>query len=151
MFRKIMIGDKETDFKCSAATSILYKRLFGRSLTDDRGKLAAVSQKATAINRKLLALREDSEDNQNEIIELLASDSSITEMASMTQEIVPQMAYIMWLEGKKPQRELFRELTDDGFVLWLSGFDPNDLINSASEFFELWNGTNKTNSNLKNV
>lgn len=151
MFRKIMVGDKETDFKCSAATSILYKRLFGKSLVDEMGRLAAVSQKATRLNQKLAALRADDADNQDEIIELLSSDTNITEMAAMTQEIVPQMAYIMWLEANKPQRELFQGLTEDSFILWLSNFDAPALTNCASDFFELWNGTSKTNSNLKNV
>lgn len=149
MFRQINVGGKDVKFQCSAATQVLYKRLFGKSLPSEMGKLAEAGQKAQKMTEKLTALRE--EDNNEQVIELLAEDNSIMDLSAMTQEIVPQMAYIMWLEGNCQQRDVFQGLTQEGFVSWLTNWEPQDLINSSAEFFELWNGTNKTNSNLKNV
>lgn len=149
MFRQINVGGKDVKFQCSAATQVLYKRLFGKSLPSEMGKLAEAGQKAQKMTEKLTALRE--EDNNEKVIELLAEDNSIMGLSAMTQEIVPQMAYIMWLEGNCQQRDVFQGLTQEGFVSWLTNWEPQDLINSSAEFFELWNGTNKTNSNLKNV
>lgn len=149
MFRQINVGGKDVKFQCSAATQVLYKRLFGKSLPSEMGKLAEAGQKAQKMTEKLTALRE--EDNNEKVIELLAEDNSIMDLSAMTQEIVPQMAYIMWLEGNCQQRDVFQGLTQEGFVSWLTNWEPQDLINSSAEFFELWNGTNKTNSNLKNV
>jgi len=149
MFRQINVGGKDVKFQCSAATQVLYKRLFGKSLPSEMGKLAEAGQKAQKMTEKLTALRE--EDNNEKVIELLAEDNSIMDLSAMTQEIVPQIAYIMWLEGNCQQRDVFQGLTQEGFVSWLTNWEPQDLINSSAEFFELWNGTNKTNSNLKNV
>jgi len=149
MFRQINVGGKDVKFQCSAATQVLYKRLFGKSLPSEMGKLAEAGQKAQKMTEKLTALRE--EDNNEKVIELLAEDNSIMDLSAMTQEIVPQIAYIMWLEGNCQQRDVFQGLTQEGFVSWLTNWEPQDLINSSAEFFELWNGTNKTNSNLKNA
>ncbi len=149
MFRQINVGGKDVKFQCSAATQVLYKRLFGKSLPSEMGKLAEAGQKAQKMTEKLAELRE--EDNNEKVIELLAEDNSIMDLSAMTQEIVPQIAYIMWLEGNCQQRDVFQGLTQEGFVSWLTNWEPQDLINSSAEFFELWNGTNKTNSNLKNA
>lgn len=149
MFRQINVGGKDVKFQCSAATQVLYKRLFGKSLPSEMGKLAEAGQKAQKMTEKLAALRE--KDNNEKVIELLAEDNSIMDLSAMTQEIVPQIAYIMWLEGNCQQRDVFQGLTQEGFVSWLTNWEPQDLINSSAEFFELWNGTNKTNSSLKNV
>jgi hypothetical protein len=159
MFKKIIIGNKEVDFKCSAATSILYKRLFGKSLTEEVSALAKMSQNAFKLKDKWESMLaeiteettdEEKEKRQQEIVELLASDDSLTQMASMTENLTPQMAYIMWLEANKPQREVFAGLTDEAYLLWLSSFDKSDLSDASSELLGLWNSSNKQNSKLKN-
>lgn len=152
MFKKLMVGGKETDFKCSAATSILYKRLFGKSLTTEMTDLAQLSSAAFELKRKWDLISEsDAEDKNEKIAELLSSDSSLGDMAEMTERITPQMAYIMWLEANKPQREVFAGLTEEAYILWLSSWDVDDLSNLSGDILDLWNRTNKTNSNLKNV
>lgn len=152
MFKKLMVGGKETDFKCSAATSILYKRLFGKSLTTEMTDLAQLSSAAFELKRKWDLISESDAEYKNEkIAELLSSDSSLGDMAEMTERITPQMAYIMWLEANKPQREVFAGLTEEAYILWLSSWDVDDLSNLSGDILDLWNRTNKTNSNLKNV
>jgi len=152
MFKKMMVGGKETEFKCSAATSILYKRLFGKSLTKEMTDLTTMSKAALKLRNRWQALQEsEDETKQDAILELLSSDSSLADLAEMTERLTPQMAYIMWLEANKPQRELFQNLTEDAYILWLSGIDKDDLNDLSGDFIELWNSTNKTHSALKNV
>lgn len=149
MFRKINVGNKDEDFKCSAATSILYKRLFGVSLTADITKLATVSKEAEALKKKLANI--SGEDKTSELVDLLANNTALVDLTNMMNQLIPQMAYIMWLEANKTQREVFQELTQEAFIMWLSGYEPDAIINSAGEFLDLWNATEKTNSSLKNV
>ena len=151
MFRNILVNGNETKFQCSAATGILYKRLFGKSLPSEMGKLAEAGRNAQRINERLHILREKEDTDPQELIDLLSEDSSLMELSAMTQEIVPQMAYIMWLEGNFVYREINQRLTMDSYIEWLTKYESNDIINISSEIFELWNGTNKTNSNLKNA
>lgn len=152
MFKKLMVGGKETDFKCSAATSILYKRLFGKSLTKEMTELASMSQSAFKLRNQWEKLNEEGgEENKQAIIDLLSSDTSLADLADMTERLTPQMAYIMWLEANKPQRELFQNLTEDAYIMWLSGIDKDDLSSLSGDFIELWNSTNQTHSSLKNV
>lgn len=149
MFKKIVIKGSEYDFKCSAATSILYKRLFGKSLQNEMIEFAGVSSQAVKFKNKWESLNADG--NIEKITELLANDDSLVKLSTMTAEVVPQMAYVMWLEANKPQREVFQGLTEDAYISWLSGFDSDDLTGISGEIIELWNGSQKTHSNLKNA
>ena len=148
MIRKIIVGNDAQNFKCSAATSILYKRLFGQSLTGEMTKIVQLSNNAKELQAKLATIKDE---NREELVELLANDTSLVDLSNMTNELIPQMAYIMWLEANKPQREVFAGLTQDAYIMWLSGFESDALINASAEFFELWNATGNTHSNLKNV
>lgn len=151
MYKKIAIDGKDVDFKCSAATSILYKRLFGKSLSSEITDMAKQSAEAYRMLDELTKLQENKEENQEAILELLAENPALTKVTETTEKIGPQMAYIMWLEANKPQRELFQCLTDDAFVLWLSSFDKGDMSNVYSELLNFWNASNnKSYSNLKN-
>lgn len=144
MIRKINIGNKDEDFKCSAATSILYKRLFGTSLTTEITKLASVTKSAEEVRKKLSNLQ------GQDLVDLLANDTSLVDLTNTMNQIVPQMAYIMWLEANKPQKEVFKGLTQEDYILWLSEYEPNDLVNASGEFIDLWNATDRTYSSLKN-
>jgi len=144
MIRKINVGNKDEDFKCSAATSILYKRLFGISLTTEITKLATITKSAEEVRKKLSNLQ------GQDLVDLLANDTSLVDLTNTMTQIVPQMAYIMWLEANKPQKEVFRALTQEDYILWLSEYEPNDLVTASGEFIDLWNATDRTYSLLKN-
>lgn len=153
MYKKIEIKGKDVDFKCSAATSILYKRLFGKSLSEEMTEIAKQSASAYKMLDELSKLqknKENKEENKEAILNLLADNPSLVSVTEKTEKIGPQMAYIMWLEANKPQRELFQCLTEDAYISWLSDFDKGDMTNVYSELLAFWNGTNKTYSNPKN-
>ena len=151
MFKKITIDGKEVDFKCSAATSILYKRLFGKSLSTDIADMAKESAVAYKMLDELNKLQENKEENKEAILNLLAENQSLVQVTEKTEKIGPQMAYIMWLEANKPQRDLFQCLTEEEYIKWLSGFDKSDMAGVYSDLLNLWNSTNKNYSKLKNA
>lgn len=170
MFKKIEINGREESFKCSAATTILYKRLFGKSLQNEMVKMGSYSKNALTLKEDLARLSEryglksddpDSENKidpeaknayQEELINILSEQTdAIMKISEMTSELAPQMAYIMWLEANKPQRELFKELNEESYINWLSNFDSTALTAISGDLFDLWNGTSKTYSKLKNV
>lgn len=170
MFKKIEINGKEESFKCSAATTILYKRLFGKSLQNEMVKMGTISKNALTLKEDLARLSEkyglknDDPDSENiispevknayqeELVTILSEQTdSIMKISEMTSELAPQMAYIMWLEANKPQRELFKELNEESYINWLSNFDSTALTAISGDLFDLWNGTSKTYSKLKNV
>lgn len=150
MYKKIEIKGKDVDFKCSAATSILYKRLFGKSLSAEVTAMANESAKAYKMLEQLNKLQENKDENTEAILELLSENPALINVSQTTEKIGPQMAYIMWLEANKPQRELFQCLTEDAYISWLSDFDKGDMANVYSELLEFWNGSNKSYSKLKN-
>lgn len=150
MYKKIEIKGKDVDFKCSAATSILYKRLFGKSLSAEVTEMANESAKAYKMLEQLNKLKENKDENTEEILNLLADNPALVSVTEKTEKIGPQMAYIMWLEANKPQRELFQCLTEDAYISWLSDFDKGDMANVYTELLEFWNGSNKSYSKLKN-
>lgn len=151
MYKKINIDGNSVDFKCSAATNILYKRLFGKSLSTEIASMATLSSSAYKMIEELNKLQENKEENNEKILDLLAENTSIVDLTDRTEKIGPQMAYIMWLEANKPQRELFQRLTEEAYILWLTSFEKGDMNNVYTELMNLWTDTNKTNSNLKNV
>jgi hypothetical protein len=151
MYKKIAIDGKDVDFKCSAATSILYKRLFGKSLSTEITALANESAKAYKMLDQLNKLKENKDENTEAILDLLSENPALINVTQTTEKIGPQMAYIMWLEANKPQRELFQSLTDDAYILWLSNFDKGDMTTVYTELLNFWNSANnKSYSSLKN-
>lgn len=151
MYKKIAIDGKDVDFKCSAATSILYKRLFGKSLSAEVSSMANESAKAYKMLDQLTKLQENKNENTEAILELLSENPALINVTETTEKIGPQMAYIMWLEANKPQRELFQSLTDDAYILWLSNFDKGDMTTVYTELLNFWNSANnKSYSSLKN-
>ena len=57
MYKKIEIKGKDVDFKCSAETSILYNRLFGKSLSAEVTEMANESAKAYKMLEQLNKLQ----------------------------------------------------------------------------------------------
>lgn len=151
MYKKIEIKGKDVDFKCSAATSILYKRLFGKSLSAEVTEMANESAKAYKMLEQLTKLKENKDENTEAILNLLADNPALVSVSEKTEKIGPQMAYIMWLEANKPQRELFQCLTEDAYISWLSDFDKGDMTTVYTELLNFWNSANnKSYSSLKN-
>lgn len=113
--------------------------------------MANESAKAYKMLEQLNKLQENKNENTEAILNLLADNPSLVSVTEKTEKIGPQMAYIMWLEANKPQRELFQCLTEDAYISWLSDFDKGDMTTVYTELLNFWNSTNnKSYSSLKN-
>jgi len=148
MIKTIEISGKTLDFKCSAATQFSYKRLFGKSLMDEFIKRTRLMKDLQKAQKRIELLQANNE--QEALIDFLADDTTAQDLIGFMTEFIPQFAYITWLEGNHTQQEVFRGLTEEAFLNWISEFDPNDLLAKAGDFISLWQGTNTTYSNLKN-
>ena len=69
MYKKINIDGKSVDFKCSAATNILYKRLFGKSLSTEIASMATLSSSAYKMIEELKSELPSIDDLENTLKE----------------------------------------------------------------------------------
>ena len=144
MIRAIEIGGKEIEFKASAVTSILYKRAFKKDLTSEFSEYVKKY-------RLVKALKDDIENkDENEKIDVLSKNAEILELSNAAQELFPQLAYIMYLEANVEQREIFKKLSEEEFIFWLSQFETADFQNHYSDFMEMWNSNAHTSVKPKN-
>lgn len=118
MNKKIMLGDKEIEFSCSAATPILYKKLFRQDLLLDFSALKSFETKE--------------------------------EQGAKMNEIVAQLAYIMYLEANISAQEIFRVLNFEKYIEWLITIEPSQLEKKSTEFIELYSGNSVQTSSPKN-
>lgn len=66
-------------------------------------------------------------------------------------EILEKLAYTMKLMADHPLQEAL-SLTDEGFLLWLSGYTINDFLDTIiPQTVDLWAASNRTGSNQKNA
>ena len=73
------------------------------------------------------------------------------EQATLMNEIIQNLAYIMYVEANYKGKEIFSKLSEELFICWLIEFDPNDLTMHGKEFIELYNKGARTSSKSKNV
>lgn len=118
MIQTIKIGEKDISFKASAASYVIYKRVFHNDLLLEMSTLAKFEDKS--------------------------------ERASALNDIVSQMAYVFYCEANLSNNELFNKLNLDSYILWLSDFDINDIIEKSKELLDLYKGNAKTSSKSKN-
>lgn len=150
MNKTIEIGGKEIEFKASAATSILFKRTFGKDLTSEFSEYIKHYKEVKKLREELTISDEDSDEVRDEKIANLTNSPLISQLSVMALDLFPKLAYIMYLEANVEQRELFRKLTEDDFIMWLSQYDSNDIQNHLGDFMSLWSGNSRTSVKPKN-
>lgn len=150
MNRKIEIGGKEIEFIASAATPILFKRTFGKDLTAEFSQYIQNYKEVKKLREDMTISEDDSDDVKDKKIEELTNNPIISQLSMMAMDLFPKLAYIMYLEANVEQRELFRKLSEDDFVMWLMNFDSADLQNHISDFMSLWSGNSRTSVKQKN-
>ena len=149
MYKTIEIEGKNVDFKCTAGTQFNYKRLFGKSLMDEFVKRTKLLREMEKAQKKAEELKE--KNDTDAYIDFLADDTSAQDLIAFTTELIPQLAFVMYLEANYETREVYRNLNQEAFYEWLCNYDANTLLAHAGDFIGLWSGSNKTYSKLKNV
>lgn len=150
MNKTITLGGKDIEFKASAVTSILFKRTFGKDLTSEFSAYIKHYKEVKKLREDFEISDEDSDEVRSKKLEALTENPIISQLSVMAMDLFPKLAYIMFLEANVEQRELFRKLTEDDFIMWLGQFESNEIQNNIGEFMTLWSGTSRTSVKPKN-
>ena len=119
MIRNFKVGDAEMEFKASACTPILYKKLFKEDLLVE---LASITKTGDEVQQ-----------------------------GSKMQDLINQLAYIMYAEANLSSKELFSKLKEEDFMEWLLNIEPSELLKNSANIIDLYRGNNSQTSNSKNV
>ena len=152
MERKIKVGEKEMSFKSSAATNIFYKKAFGEDLivklTEYTKNLKELKKMQTDV-----AELQKSGKSQEEILdtmnEMMASDAFLSTQ-NFTNETLPKLAYVMYLEANEKIGDLFSKLNENGYLTWLMNMNQDELLDVTGEVMDIWQSGARTHSKPKN-
>ena len=153
MEKKIMIGDKELNFKSSAATNILHKRAFKEDILVKLAEHTKNLKEMQAMKVKVDALKVSTDKSEEEVLaelnKILASDAFVS-TEKFSSETLPKLAYIMWLEGNEKIGTLFTKLNEENYLSWLMTIDQDELLTLTGEVMDIWQAGAKTHSTPKN-
>lgn len=153
MEKTITIGEKNIKLKSSAATNILYKRVFHE---DVLVKLTTYSKDAKELQRMkadMDELRADTTKPREEVLEKmneLMNSETFIRSQQFQSETLPRLAFIMWLEANTPAEQIFSKLNEEQYLFWLMTIDQNELLTVTGEVIGLWMSGAQTNSKQKN-
>lgn len=148
MEKTIVLNGKETRFKVSAATNILYKRVFKEDLLLKLSSYSKNVKELKAIQGRMEKLKADTtktkEETAEEMTELVNSDV-FEKINSFSSETLPKLAYIMYIEANETEDTIFRMLTEEKYLIWLLGINQGELVDITKEVMALWKeGANNT-------
>lgn len=153
MEKTIVLGEKSIKIKSSAATNILYKRLFHEDILVTLTAYTKNLKDLQAMQNKMKAIREDSSKSQEQMLsemnELLNSDV-FTKAQTFQSETLPKLAYIMYLEANEGLDTIFKKLTEEQYLFWLMTINQDELLAVVGEVMDVWQAGAKTHSKPKN-
>ena len=153
MEKTIVLGEKSIKIKSSAATNILYKRLFHEDILVTLTSYTKNLKDLQAMQEKMKSIREDSSKTQAQILaemnEMLNSDV-FTKAQTFQSETLPKLAYIMYLEANEEIDTIFKKLTEEQYLFWLMTINQDELLAVVGEVMEVWQSGAKTHSKPKN-
>ena len=151
--KTIQIGDKEMKFQSSAATNILYKRVFNEDVLIKLTNYSKNLKEMQKLQAKANELRADTERPKDEVLaemnELLNSDV-FARANEFQNDTLPQLAFIMWLEANEPADKIFAKLNQEQYLFWLMTINQDDLLAVTHEVMDIWQGGARTHSKPKN-
>ena len=153
MEKTILLGEKEMKLKSSAATNILYKRVFHDDILLKLTEYSKGLKELQKMQARVEELRHDTTKPKEEILaemnEILASDV-FTSSSNFQNETLPRLAYVMYVEANVPAGQLFSKLTEEQYLFWLMTIDQDELMEVAGKVLEIWQAGAKTHSKPKN-
>ena len=151
--KTIQIGDKEMKFQSSAATNILYKRVFNEDVLLKLTEYSKNLKEMQKLQAKANELRADTERPKDEVLaemnKLLNSDVFVKANEFQT-DTLPQLAFIMWLEANEPAEKIFAKLNQEQYLFWLMTINQDDLLAVTHEVMDIWQSGARTHSKPKN-
>jgi len=153
MKRQIKLNDREITLKSSAATNILYKKAFGEDILVKLTAYTKNVKELKAMQEKVAELKNDTNKTQEEKLaimnEMVNSDVFISSN-KFTQETLPRLAYIMYIEANASIEDIFSKLNNEQYLIWLMSIDQDELTSLSGEVMDLWQAGAKTHSTPKN-
>lgn len=153
MRKTIVLGEKQIDIKSSAATNILYKRLFHEDILVKLTSYTKNLKVLQDMQAKIKAIREDQSKSQEQVLaemnEMMNSDA-FTTAQTFQNDTLPKLAYIMYLEANENIDTIFKKLTEEQYLFWLMTIDQDELLAVVSEVMNVWQAGAKTHSKPKN-
>lgn len=153
MIKTITLGEKEVKLKSSAATNILYRRVFKEDIIIVLTEYSKNMKELQKMQARMNEVKEDKERSQAEILEEMNSilNSDVFKNATSFQnETLPRLAFIMWLEANEPVEKLFSKLNEEQYLIWLMSIDQDELLAVTGEVMDVWQAGARTHSKPKN-
>ena len=153
MEKVITINEKEIRFKSSAATNILYKRTFKDDVLVKITAYTKNLKELKNIQARITELKNDESKSKEEIaseMTTLVQSDVMNELTAFSSDILPRLAYIMYLEANEEQRTIFSKLNEEAYLGWLMEMDQDDLTSITGEIMTIWLAGAKTTSKPKN-
>ena len=153
MEKSIVIGEKEIKLKSSAATNILYKKLFHEDILVKLTSYTKNLKELQELQKKMSALREDKTKTQEEILtemNKLMSSGALATATEFQSDTLPKLAFIMYLEANESIDTIFKKLTEEQYLFWLMTIDQDELLAVVSQVMDIWQAGAKTHSKPKN-
>ena len=154
MLKTVTVGEKELKFKSSAATNILYKKMFGIDILIEFSEYAKNSKELRMMKEKINELRKDESKKPEEILEAmnnLMNSDAYKLSAAFQSETLPRLAFIMYLEANESVETLFKKLTEEQYLFWLLGIDQDELLAVTGQVMDIWTSGTRNTSKEKNA
>lgn len=153
MEKVITLNEKEMKFKSSAATNILYKKAFKDDVLVKITAYTKNLKELKNIQARVAELKEDTTKSKEEIaseMTALVQSDVMNELTAFSSEILPRLAYIMYLEANAEQRNIFQKLNEEAYLGWLMEMNQEDLTSITGEIMSIWLAGAKNTSKQKN-
>ena len=154
MEKTIEMGEKTIKLKSSAATNILFKRVFHEDILLKLTEYSKNLKEMQALQAKANELRDSTDKPKEQVLaemnELLNSEVFV-KANEFQSDTLPKLAFIMWLEANEPTERLFTKLNEEQYLFWLMTINQDELLAVTGQVMEIWQAGARTHSNLKNV
>lgn len=153
MEKTIVLGEKQIKLKSSAATNILYKRVFHEDILVKLTEYSHNIKEMQKLQKQVDELKADTEKPKDQILsemtEILNSDV-FKKSSEFQSETLPRLAFIMYLEANEPVDKLMTKLNEEQYLFWLMTIDQDELLGVTGEVMDVWQAGARTHSKPKN-
>ena len=155
MYRTITYDGKNYNFKASAGTDLLYKRLFKVDLdvVFKNTFMGLGDIDASQVLKEAMEVRELPNDDPEKIrkgLELISANPEIFNMRSKFVEFAKSFGFITYLEANNEPKDINKYLTVEEYTLFLMGFDGKFFSENTDVFRSLYEENMSQGSTAKN-
>lgn len=153
MEKTIVLGERQIKIKSSAATNILYKKVFREDILVKLTEYSHNIKEMQKLQKQVEELKTNTEKPKDQILtemgEILNSDV-FKKSSEFQSETLPRLAFIMYLEANEPVDKLMTKLNEEQYLFWLMTIDQDDLLGVVGEVMDVWQAGARTHSKPKN-